>query len=170
MVINNTKQYDNIWHWIDKTLHFRPSCRRGHHIPDGSPFQIPFAHSVYGIETMTEAQLDCMEQLVHQAFLHATKPGQRLYALDWQHSGFLYDPRSKDAYQSVWVEDARCPQGGYNAYFPSFYPDGDYYFFIDENLQFGYLSHPWRQEVWIFGDVLVQEFENIYEYLGWYKL
>jgi len=171
VVINNLQAYDDIWNWIYEILHFRPcGLDKGHVFPYGPPFQIPFPYVVYGIEQMTEEQLDIMDEQVQQAFLNVTKEGQCLYALDWQHSGFLYDPRSSDAYKSAWVEDARFPQGGYMAFFPPFYPNGDYYFFIDENLQFGYLSHPWREEVWVFGENLIKEFDRIYSKLGWFKL
>lgn len=171
MVLDHLQIYDEIWDWIYKTLHFRPSgLDNSHDFPYGPPFTIPFFHAVYGIEHMTETQLDTMDELVQQAFLHVTREGQRLFALNWQHSCFLYDPRNIDEQKSEWVEDGRYPQGGYHAFFPPVYPDGDYYFFIDEDLQFGYLGHPWREEVWIFGEGLVQEFEKIYPQLGWYKL
>ena len=171
MVINSSKVYDEIWDWVYKTLHFCPSgLDMGHDFPYGPPFRIPFPYAVYGIEHMEEAHQDTMEDLIRQTFLNVTATGQRLYALDWQHSGFLFDPRSDDAYKSEWVADARYQGGGYYAFFPSFFPNGDYYFFIDENLQFGYLSHPWREEVWIFGEALIDEFEKIYHNLGWYKL
>jgi len=31
-------------------------------------------------------------------------------------------------------------------------------------------GHPWRQEIWIFGEVLVRRFEQVYQQLGWVKL
>ena len=45
-----------------------------------------------------------------------------------------------------------------------------YYFFIEENFEFGYLGHPWRQEIWIFGRDLIKEIEQVYPELGWKKL
>lgn len=170
MVIDNLDEYDKIWDWIYKNLNFSPSVYKEHDFADGYPFQIPFVHTIYGIDRMNNLQLDIMDDVVEQALLNATKEGKRLYALDWQHSGFLYNPRIEDEKKSAWVDDINLPNGGYNAFFPCFYPDGDYYFFIDEHLEFGYLSHPWRKEVWIFGEALVKEFEKIYLKLGWYKV
>jgi len=171
MVIDQTQLYDDIWDWIDQTLHFSPDgLDQSHDFPFGPPFRIPFAYQVYGIENMSASQLSTMDSLVKQALCNAAAGGQRLFALDWQHSGFLCDPSTIGEQYSFWVEDSRFPEGGYHAFFPSFYPDGDYYFFIDEYLQFGYLSHPWRKEVWIFGEALLNEFEQIYSQLGWYKL
>ena len=48
--------------------------------------------------------------------------------------------------------------------------EADYYFFIEENFEFGYLGHPWRQEIWIFGRDLIKEIEQVYLELGWKKL
>ena len=93
-----------------------------------------------------------------------------MYAIDWQHSTFLFSPQNKKEQESFWKEDSRYMGGGYNAYFPSFYPDGDYYFFIDEFWKFGYLGHPWRQEVWVFGDELIRKMDDAYLELGWYKI
>ena len=149
-------QYRQIWDWIYNYLHFRPNCHRGHDLFPCKPFDIPVKHVVYGIENMTEEQENAMDILIDQVFINVTAKGQKIYSLDWQHEAFLYDPR--------------CVMDGQRLGFVGYYPDGDYYFFIDEHKKFGYLSHPWRQEVWIFGETLVNEFETIYETLGWYKL
>ena len=90
--------------------------------------------------------------------------------MDWHHSAFLYDPRNLEEQQSFFVEDQRYVGGVYFAYFPSFYPDGDYYFFIDEQFRFGYLGHPWRREVWIFGEALLPRFEQVHQRVGWRRL
>ena len=68
------------------------------------------------------------------------------------------------------VIDVFMENGGYYAYFPSYIPDGDYSFFISEDFSFGYLGHPWRNEIWIFGEELIKETEKIYKTLGWKKL
>jgi len=149
----NEEQYRNIWDWVYDTLDFRPNVYRGHDFPLWKPFGIPTKHVVYGFENMTQKHADIMDELIEQALINVTAPGQRIYALDWQHDGYLYDPRQI------------CKEPHY--WFPGYYPDGDYYFHIDEHLQFGYLSHPWRQEVWVFGDVLIDEFQRIYSQLGW---
>jgi hypothetical protein len=38
---------------------------------------------------------------------------------------------------------------------------------LDKYGTFGYLSHPWREEVWIYGESLIREFEKISDALGW---
>lgn len=146
-------EYNHIWDWVEKVLHFRPNCRQGHDL-SLMPFKIPVKHIAYCIDSMTNCQADVMDDLIDQAILNVTTEGQRIYALDWNHECYLYDPRKLRHFP-------RRP------YFLEYYPDGDYYFYIDEFKQFGYLSHPWRREVWIFGDPLLNEFKKIYSQLGW---
>lgn len=169
LVLNHTKLYGIVWEKIYTQLHFKPSCScRIHSFEVTAPFEIEDVFSVYGIENMSDAQLDRMDDIIRQIFIDVTSEHERMYALDWNHSAFLYDPRKIEEQRSVWIENDSGT--GYSAYFPSFFPDGDYYFFIDENFRFGYLGHPWRQEVWIFGELLVPKFEHIYHELGWNKL
>jgi hypothetical protein len=109
-----------------------------------------------------------LKKEITAAFIQCTAPGERLYALDWQHAAFLFDPRNPQEQQSVRLDDHPfMPGHGLYAHFPDYYPDGDYYFFIDEQFRFGYLSHPWRKEVWIFGDTLIEAFLAIYKKLHW---
>ncbi len=166
------EMYNQIWDWVEAELKFRPYYldRKAADAQGILPFQIRQPHAVYGLEDMEDEQAESMNALVLGALQAVTPEGGLLYALDWQHSGFLFDPRKPEDMQSIYVEDPRYYGGGYHAYFPGFYPDGDYYFFIDQNLSFGYLSHPWREEIWIFGEALVEQFEAIYPKLGWKKI
>ena len=82
----------------------------------------------------------------------------------------MYNPKNPEEQKSFWKEDDRYMGGRYNAYFPSFFPDGDYYFFIDEKFRFGYLGHPWRQEIWVWGEKLIARMDEIYSALGFRKI
>lgn len=171
MLLDNTELYDMVWDKVYNQLHFKPdSLHRAHSFNINSPFEIHNENSVYGIENMKDVHIDIMEDIIRNIFIDVTTENERIYALDWQHSAFLYNPRNVEEQKSIWVEDERYSGGGYNAFFPAFYPDGDYYFFIDENFRFGYLGHPWRQEVWVFGELLLNKFEQVYPKLGWVKL
>lgn len=158
----SAEQYDLIWDKIYDELHFRPSVD-----PGVTPFVISVPYAVYGIRMAVENHYAQLAPLITQTFINCTAPGEKLYALDWQHSSFLFDPRDPRQMESIYVEDPRYFGGGYQAYFPPYLPDGDYYFFIDQQFRFGYLSHPWREEVWIFGDCLIAEFAKIHSKLGW---
>lgn len=154
--------YRMIWDRVYDVLNFRPSIDT-----KIIPFSIEEPHIVYDISRTND--LDCEQfcSLITNAFLNCTTPGELLYALDWHHSAFLFDPRITEQMKSQYIEDSRHPGVEYVAYFPGYYPDGDYYFFIDEHFRFGYLSHPWRKEVWIFGNCLMKEFDTIYVPLHW---
>lgn len=158
------ERYEEVWDKVYDTLHFFPTT--GNTV---LPFKISAPHTVFGISCSKECELREFHRLITEAFINCTAPGELLYALDWQHSAFLFDPRKPEQMESIYVEDSKYSDGGYWACFPDYYPDGDYYFFIDEQFRFGYLSHPWREEVWVFGDCLISEFESIYKQLGWVK-
>ena len=171
MLIDNQQEYKLIWDKVYEKLKFEPSCEyRGHSMKVSLPFQINGNYVVYGIDQMTDEQIDLTQDIIRKVFVSITSEGQRMYALDWQHAAFVFDPRNEEEQKDFWKEDERYPNGGYNAYFPAFLPDGDYYFFIDEFFEFGYLGHPWRQEIWVFGDKLIKKIEEIYQSLGWEKI
>lgn len=155
MLIDDNEEYERVWDRVYKELGFKPGMR------ESFPFEIHKPYTVYGIGNMTEPQIDKLEAVGKEIFARIS-PG-RIYALDWHHSAFLYDPRNPDEQKSIVTDE----ENGYYEYFPSFYPDGDYYFFIDESFEFGLLGHPWRQEIWIFGEPLLTEFKKVYAELGW---
>ena len=153
-----------VWDRVYQTFHFCPSTNTS-----VVPFSIALPHVVYDICGTSKSRPDQFDQLITAAFIRCTLPGERLYAMDWQHSSFLFDPRIPEQMCLQYVEDTRCFSGGYHAFFPDYFPDGDYYFFIDEQFRFAYLSYPWRQEVWIAGEILIHEFAKIAPQLGWRK-
>ncbi len=150
-------------------LRFRPAAGyRGHSLLWWKrPFRLPKPWTVYALDDMSQDQIEQTAPAVKAALLQATEPGGRLYAMDWYHCAFLYDPRKGDEQKSVKETDG---DGKYRAAFPFYYPDGDYYFFLDEDFRFGYLGHPWRNEIWAFGEKLLSELERIAPALGWKKL
>lgn len=169
-MILNDEQYNAVWNRVEKELQFHPNCADRNSPALFPPFVINQSHVIYGIENTNDEKTESMESFITKAFTKCTKPGERIFALNWHHSAFLYDPRNANEQQSIFVQDERYSGGGYNAYFPGFYPDGDYYFFISEDFRFGYLTHPWREEAWVFGDDLIEEFESFYKSIGWIKL
>ena len=167
MLLDGTPQYNAVWDKVYDELHFKPGMK------ESVPFVLEMPHCVYDISRMIGERLevlcDELEDISKEIFAKVTPEGSRVYALDWQHSCFLYNPRNPDEQKDFWQENARYMGGGYNVYFPTFFPDGDYYFFIAEDFSYGYLGHPWRQEVWIFGEPLIAEYEAIYKKFDWRK-
>lgn len=152
-----------IWERIYEELDFEPSIRK--HVP---PFQLSAPYLILDLDYASEEQLNRLFAEVPQAFSRCLGEDGWIYALDWQHSGFRYDPRLPITEHDHWVEDERFRRlgGGYNAYFPDFYPDGDYYFFVQRDLEWGWLGHPWRREIWIFGAPLLGALSPTLETLG----
>ena len=108
MLLENKELENTVWEKVFKQLGFKPDCTvRTHNFSVSMPFDINVAFSVYGIEKMSDSQIDGMGDIIRKIFIEATKENERIYALDWEHSSFLYDPRNPDEQKSVWVDDAR---------------------------------------------------------------
>jgi hypothetical protein len=45
-------------------------------------------------------------------------------------------------------------------YFPTYYPNGDYYFFFDKEWKYGLFGHPWRNQIIVIGKELIDMFEK----------
>ena len=65
---------------------------------------------------------------------------EEIYALDYNHLAYAYMPGEPRAVRRG-CEDL-----------PSYYPNGDYYFFVAKDLSFGWLGHPWQKRIILFGD------------------
>ncbi len=63
--------------------------------------------------------------------------------------------------QNYYDSDRQC-----QVYFPTYYPDGDYYFFFDGTWNYGIFGQPWRNEIIIMGKELIKRFEKNKEKLG----
>ena len=161
--------YDRAWKKLKDEIGFMPQYATRYESSYFPPFQISKPYVIFAIEDMTDED-NVMDKLIWQAFINCTAKGEKMYAFDWHHSAFLFDPRNPEERKDERVNDSLYIGGGYHAYFPDFYPDGDYYFFTAEDMRFGYLAHPWRNEVWVFGETLIFEFNSFYKRLGWKKI
>ncbi len=147
-----------VWQRVYDTLHFKPSINS-----DVIPFKLDVPYVIFDISSINHEVIDSK---ISEILVECTLENEYLYALDWQHSNFKFNPRNKDEQQDTYVTDDRYFGGGYNAYFPSFYPDGDYYFFLASDFRFGYLGHPWQNKIWIFGEKLIEAIKKNAQLLG----
>lgn len=69
---------------------------------------------------------------------------------------FLYSPREYGDFEKAWYDEST----GCTVRFPTYYPNGDYRFFIACDFSCGILGHPWRKELWVFGEKLIEEFRK----------
>ena len=152
---------DFIYDFIKNELRFYPSSNNKFLLP----FSINRPFVVYDVSQITDEQADLLYELAPTALANCLPNGYQLYAIDWFHNFILCDPRNPENMQSNEPATPQFNKDGI-AYFNGFYPDGDYYFFLDKYGAFGYLSHPWRKEVWIYGEPLIKEFEKIHNQIG----
>ena len=157
-VILKDDEYHNVWDRVNSEFHFWPSMKNEHPTFE---FQIPVDfYDLCDFRAYEENKL-IVDETMKSIFVECMGDDDFMYALDWQHTGFRYNPRVNTTIEyPVFIKDERYECGGYNVYFPEFYPNGDYYFFIAKDFRWGYLTHPWLNKAWVFGDRLMQLFQE----------
>lgn len=146
MEILNTRDYREVWDKVYQNFKFRPSIN-----DSKMPFQIDQTHKIFELLAYWNEQ---QNRTVNEIF--KSLDCKNIFALDWQHDCFLFNPWEEIPYGMTWYDDNRDCQ----VYFPSYYPDGDYHFFISIDFSYGLLGHPWREEIWVFGQNLIQKLEE----------
>lgn len=148
-VIQDQQLYNALWDRVYQDFGFRPA--------ETAWLKLPQPNRKYrAAGVWTEAQ----EKTVNSIF--AGLGIQNMYALDWQHDCFVFSPQENLPYGFSYYDAERdC-----NVYFPSYYPDGDYFFFLSQDFCCGLLGHPRRSEIFVMGDPLIEAFENLKEQLG----
>lgn len=104
-----------------------------------------------GVSVFTEQQ----EKIINSIFCGVN--AKEMYALDWQHDCFLYNP-CEEIPLDYWFYDT---ERDCNVYFPSYYPNGDYHFFVSFDWSIGLYGHPWKREIMVAGEKLIQEFDIV---------
>ncbi|MBP9477974.1 MAG: DUF2716 domain-containing protein [Sebaldella sp.] len=137
---------DQIWENVHKKFNFNPKGKSSL-----SPFTFTIPVDVYNIHDLSQ-KYETAKKILISSFVKCMNNDEYMYALDWQHTDFRYNPRITTPKEDTFIADERYHGGGYNVYFPSFYPDGDYYFFIAKDFTWGYLTHPWLEKAWVFGN------------------
>ena len=121
----------------------------GFHLSEEAWLSLPQPYKKYRLSALwTEEQ----EKLVNGIFMRLCP---EMYALDWQHDCFTFSP-SEEIPPDTWYYDA---ERDCNVYFPCYYPNGDYHFFLSADWYYGLFGHPWREEIYVMGDALIQAFE-----------
>ncbi|MFB6812405.1 DUF2716 domain-containing protein [Streptomyces sp. NPDC056387] len=133
-----------LWDRFYADFNFKPSTTYRPAITDPSPSAVWNLHSHHRLVPDLPAELDA---IVRRGLLAATKPGEFVYWLDWQHNGYRYDPRRTDL-------SGRPPRPGEGAY-----PNGDYYLHLTDDLRLGTFGHPWEQTLTVWGATLLAAVE-----------
>ena len=138
----NDEDIDRIWKRFGRGFKFNPSTRKADWpgILEKSPSK------TFALPPYNEINRELLWQEFFKLFRAVQRPGQTIYALDWQHECFLFDPS----------DNGRPAE-------PSLLnplPDGDYYIFIESELRFFWFGHPWERTICIFGQPLLQALQN----------
>ena len=144
-VILDRAEYDRIWSKIKDTYQFKPSIDplSGEWIRLDQPYKT-YRLTCFWDEKQEEIVRQIMCRVIHED----------MYALDWHHDCFIFHPDEKITPGFQYRDSAReC-----NVYFPSFYPNGDYYFFISMDWTNGLYGHPWRKEIRVTGEKMIRAF------------
>lgn len=159
-ILKTDEEY--FYNLINNKLHFFPSSySEDSHLP----FSLNCPFTVYDISGMTDKQIILLCELAPKAIVDCLHNGNKVWYCDWNHNLFLYDPRNPENCQGQQGEYISFTDEGI-AYFGDFFPNGDYFFHIEKDGNFGLFSHPWREEIWIYGKDLLKEFETVYKQVG----
>lgn len=132
------KDYDKVWDRFYEEFQFRPSIYK----KDWPSFRELKPFITYDISSVfrREEVADDFDDKLFESLKFCVEKKEYIYGLDWQHESFLYNPHLSIP-KGIWATP--------------FFPDGDYYFHLNRNFEWGILSHPWEQSMCIFGDCLV---------------
>ncbi len=145
-VILSDEEYNEIWGRFERYFEFKPSIKN-----DDVQFAIPVKYTGYRLcKVWSEPE----ELLVNELFKQVGN--KQIYALDYQHDCFEFCPWENITPRTQWYDEKR----GVNVYFPSYYPNGDWHFFVDKDFTYGILGVPFRNELYVFGEKLMELFEE----------
>ncbi|MBL1230374.1 DUF2716 domain-containing protein [Enterococcus sp. BWB1-3] len=147
---------NKIWAKVYESYSFSPNSNT-------ETFKIREPHDVYSCkEAIYKAETDPnWSETLRNIFSQVLGNKPYMFVLDWQHNSFKYDPtNTKEKKNPIFISDESFMGGGYNVYFPSFYPDGDYYLFIAQDFSWGYLTDPQKQQIFVYGETLRKKIED----------
>lgn len=158
-----------VWDKVYNNFKFSPSVKKSI-----TPFKFKTPVDIYDISTSLIWQDNKeINEKIRLALIVCMIDDDYMYALDWQHTSFRYNPRIIDNFKypvfikyEIPIKNEHVNWDGYNVWFPTFYPNGDYYFFIAKDFTWGYLTHPWLERAYIFGDCLKKMFKKIANEIG----
>ena len=162
-------EYHCVWDKVDEMFQFSPSIDS-----TVKPFNFKIPVDIYDITASSIWHDDnAINEQIRCALVECIKNDDYMYALDWQHTCFRYNPRIIDRLDypifikyDTPIKNEHVNWEGYNVYFPTFYPNGDYYFFIAKDFSWGYLTHPWLKRVYIYGDCIRKCFSRFADEIG----
>lgn len=162
--ILSASRTEELWKIIYQHFSFDPD-----YYAKDSRYTIKESHDLYsckGVGLLANSDPNWRET-IQGIFCRCLKEQEYMYALDWQHTCYKYYPQVKIRKTNpTFISDEKFENSGYYAYFPEFFPDGDYYLFFSKDLSWGYLTDPWREQIFVYGKELRTEIQKNAKYLG----
>ncbi|MZZ66187.1 DUF2716 domain-containing protein [Enterococcus raffinosus] len=162
--ILSDQQVNELWEVVDQRFSFEPD-----YYAEDSRYPLKEPHDLYSCKGVVAIAYSdpTWRDTIQNIFCACLKEQEYMYVLDWQHTCYKYYPQVKTRKENPTVIlDENYHDGGYYAYFPEFLPDGDYYLFFSKDLSWGYLTDPWRQQIFVYGEQLRREIRKKAHYLG----
>ena len=146
-IILDEDKYNDIWDKIFQDFLFSPSV-----YAEDPWLSFVTQSKKYRLNDLFSEE---QEKIINSIFcrLHP----KNMYALDWHHDCFIYNP-CEEIPLDYWFYYA---ERDCNVYFPSYYPNGDYHFFASFDWSIGLYGHPWKKEIIVVGEKLIQEFDKV---------
>ncbi|WP_411334578.1 DUF2716 domain-containing protein [Metabacillus indicus] len=151
----SSKEDKELYKKIYKKLKFKPSTVEFPSFVVPSPFiSYDLSHCLVDMSQFESLNSDLKNKTLHN-LKEVTKKDEFIYGFDWNHASYWVNPHLD------------FPKTECNEWLVPVFPDGDYYFFLQENLDWGILGHPWEKSITIFGTDLLKAFKNVSPSLFW---
>ncbi len=156
------EEHKNIWDKFYYEFNFRASIytKDWPGIKEPNPSVTYSISNIYGGEN-GEGHYDKLNKNLQDCFLvyfqALTKDDDWIFVLDWQHTTHKFYPHIHFDLVSLYNE---LPVPLLNEWPTPILPNGDYFIFLEPNLEFGVFGHPWEQTMCIFGQKLIDLVEK----------
>jgi hypothetical protein len=139
------EEYQIAWDRFYALFHFKPDVKNFPAVESGKP-SLTFTIRDFLSPGYVPDEL---EKFAIQLFRGITKPGERLYALDWQHPCYDFDPRKE------------MDRDEFDEWIVPVVPNGDYYIFLTKDFTNIWFGHPWEETITLIGNDIVNKAEEI---------
>lgn len=142
------KEYNEVLDKIEKKFNFK--------ISEVNKYQIFNANKVYEIDD-ENCGSEKYQSIINKILVKTVN--NDMYAIDYQHEGFIYNPNENITLQdSGWLDT----EGVYSG-FPCYYPNGDYFFFVSLDFTQALLCVPGfgleKSLMFVVGEELIKELD-----------
>jgi hypothetical protein len=135
-----------VWELFYEKFRFNPSTKSSEWPGIKEPMDsitFDISHFLDGSEQARTTDENGLNAEIVEIFRQCVLPGEKLYALDWQHPCYWFNPFGRFEFSPM-----------YAGMIPVI-PNGDYHIFLADDFRFGTFGHPWEQTICVFGDELL---------------